>query len=219
MKGVGMRNRLFLILLALVIFAGGVLSARFFTGGGEDTWICEAGVWVRHGNPAAPEPTQGCGENAAMMDSADVSDELTDEQDQTLGGDRDEHGCIGSAGYTWCEEKDKCLRTWEEPCVPESVDTDVISREIKTQIVQKHGQTASIMVVTVSRVEGDYAQGGAKAQDAGGGMWFAAKSGASWKLVWDGNGIITCKDIQGYDFPVSMIPECYDEATGQSVSR
>jgi len=33
-----------------------------------------------------------------------------------LGGDRDEHGCIGSAGYQWCEAKSKCLRIWEEPC-------------------------------------------------------------------------------------------------------
>ena len=35
---------------------------------------------------------------------------------QMVGGDIDEHGCIGSAGYTWCEAKQKCLRTWEEPC-------------------------------------------------------------------------------------------------------
>ena len=33
-----------------------------------------------------------------------------------VGGDRDAHGCIGSAGYSWCEAKQKCLRTWEEPC-------------------------------------------------------------------------------------------------------
>jgi hypothetical protein len=33
-----------------------------------------------------------------------------------VGGDRDEHGCIGSAGYSWCEEKQKCLRSWEEKC-------------------------------------------------------------------------------------------------------
>jgi hypothetical protein len=32
------------------------------------------------------------------------------------GSDRDSHGCIPSAGYSWCEEKQKCLRTWEEPC-------------------------------------------------------------------------------------------------------
>lgn len=33
------------------------------------------------------------------------------------GSDRDAHGCIGSAGYTWCDAKQKCLRTWEENCV------------------------------------------------------------------------------------------------------
>ncbi len=33
-----------------------------------------------------------------------------------VGGDRDEHGCIVSAGYVWCEEKQKCLRPWEETC-------------------------------------------------------------------------------------------------------
>jgi hypothetical protein len=33
-----------------------------------------------------------------------------------LGGDRDEHGCIGSAGYSWCELKQKCIRPWEEQC-------------------------------------------------------------------------------------------------------
>ncbi|MFH0861630.1 MAG: serpin family protein [Candidatus Altiarchaeota archaeon] len=33
-----------------------------------------------------------------------------------LGGDRDAHGCLGSAGYSWCEAKQKCLRVWEEEC-------------------------------------------------------------------------------------------------------
>jgi hypothetical protein len=36
--------------------------------------------------------------------------------EQLVGGDRDDHGCIGSAGYSWCESKQKCLRTWEEDC-------------------------------------------------------------------------------------------------------
>jgi len=33
-----------------------------------------------------------------------------------IGGDKDSHGCIGSAGYSWCEAKHKCLRVWEEKC-------------------------------------------------------------------------------------------------------
>jgi len=32
------------------------------------------------------------------------------------GSDKDIHGCIGSAGYSWCELKSKCLRVWEEKC-------------------------------------------------------------------------------------------------------
>lgn len=33
-----------------------------------------------------------------------------------IGGETDEHGCLIAAGYSWCEAKQKCLRTWEEPC-------------------------------------------------------------------------------------------------------
>lgn len=32
----------------------------------------------------------------------------------TLGGDRDSHGCIGSAGYTWSEVQKDCIRLWEK---------------------------------------------------------------------------------------------------------
>jgi putative hemolysin len=36
-----------------------------------------------------------------------------------IGGDKDEHGCLIAAGYSWCEAKQKCLRTWEENCTQE----------------------------------------------------------------------------------------------------
>jgi len=41
---------------------------------------------------------------------------LAAEKPQCTGCDRDAHGCIGSAGYTWCEAKQTCLRVWEEDC-------------------------------------------------------------------------------------------------------
>jgi len=41
-----------------------------------------------------------------------------------VGNDRDSHGCIGSAGYTWCEAKQKCIRPWEENCTAELVGGD-----------------------------------------------------------------------------------------------
>ncbi|KKT90976.1 MAG: hypothetical protein UW92_C0021G0024 [Candidatus Jorgensenbacteria bacterium GW2011_GWA2_45_13] len=39
-----------------------------------------------------------------------------------VGGDRDAHGCISSAGYSWCEVKQKCFRLWEEQCGPNELD-------------------------------------------------------------------------------------------------
>lgn len=30
-----------------------------------------------------------------------------------VGGDRDTHGCIGSAGYSWCQATNQCERPWE----------------------------------------------------------------------------------------------------------
>ena len=36
--------------------------------------------------------------------------------ERPIGGDTDEHGCIGSAGYRWCDSLQECVRTWETPC-------------------------------------------------------------------------------------------------------
>jgi hypothetical protein len=30
-----------------------------------------------------------------------------------VGADRDEQGCIGSAGYAWCARENACVRPWE----------------------------------------------------------------------------------------------------------
>ena len=30
-----------------------------------------------------------------------------------VGGDRDAHGCLPSAGYAWCAREQQCTRPWE----------------------------------------------------------------------------------------------------------
>jgi hypothetical protein len=35
-------------------------------------------------------------------------------EERVIGGDEDEHGCLISAGYSWNETKQKCVREWEE---------------------------------------------------------------------------------------------------------
>ncbi|OGC45245.1 hypothetical protein A2V49_01435 [candidate division WWE3 bacterium RBG_19FT_COMBO_34_6] len=268
----------------------------------------------------------------------------TDNQDkQLIGGQRDEHGCLGPAGYSWCEAKQKCLREWEEPCENEDIfaflqkikeetqlelsgiaptnvfwkvelndgqiaetmhkgrgmgmsdfsteninkiknymlskgysldktntltDTEVLfdgyimenrictlsansfkqdgkaeftidcadanlddyknfavedlKRSIKSQIIEKRGSSANDLVIKISKIYGDYSLGGAvpPVQGAGGGMWIGAKVNNNWKLVWDGNGTISCTDIDPYpNLPIEIVPECYDETKGELIIR
>ena len=45
-----------ILLVAIVV----VLGVRFFLGGNEDNWICQNGVWIKHGNPSASMPEEPC---------------------------------------------------------------------------------------------------------------------------------------------------------------
>ena len=53
-------------------------------------------------------------ENTAAAFSAYCETEavMTD-QLKPVGADRDEHGCIASAGYQWCAKLEQCVRPWE----------------------------------------------------------------------------------------------------------
>lgn len=149
-------------------------------------------------------------------------DEPVNLHDNLVGGDRDEHGCIPSAGYSWCEELGKCVRLWEEPCVVEGDqdDASVLRTQITDRLIAKHGESVKSLDINISELSGNYAKGSAFEEGFGGGMWFAAKVGDDWQLVWDGNGIITCESFEAFpDFPSSLVPECYDEARGEMVER
>jgi len=55
-------------------------------------------------------------DNNTNFSDQSMQDEPSENDDQLIGGDKDEHGCLTAAGYSWCEDKEKCLRTWEEEC-------------------------------------------------------------------------------------------------------
>jgi hypothetical protein len=57
-----------------------------------------------------------------------------------IGGDKDEHGCLGPAGYSWCAVKNKCLRVWEEKCETIPVSTSTTP----TKVCQKDNDCAGI---------------------------------------------------------------------------
>ncbi|MFA5127152.1 MAG: hypothetical protein WC465_04135 [Patescibacteria group bacterium] len=47
-----------IIIILLVLLFAGVIVARLFSP--EDTWLCQDGQWVKHGNPSAVMPTTPC---------------------------------------------------------------------------------------------------------------------------------------------------------------
>lgn len=53
-------KKVLLILVAIIIVAGGFL---LFLRGDEDTWLCQNGQWVKHGQPSALMPTEPCGQS------------------------------------------------------------------------------------------------------------------------------------------------------------
>lgn len=196
-----MRKMIFVIGVVAIFVAAGVVGWKFFKGGTESTWVCENGEWVRQGLSLRGKPKETCGE--------------TTNQET-----KDEHGCLVAADYVWCEERQKCLKASEEDCV-----SGVMSDEgaIKTALVKRNGwEDEQAIELTIVENNGTFARGGVgdPAFPGTGGLWFAKKVGGEWKIVWDGNGIVKCGAMREYeDFPASMIPQCYDEASGELVGR
>lgn len=144
-----------------------------------------------------------------------------------IGGETDEHGCYLTAGYSWCAAKQKCLRPWEEECKEEeateeaaTAPTDSDKELITAAFAEKYDRDASEVNVSISKNTGELAQGSISfAGEMGVGIFFAAKVEGEWIIIYDGHGTIPCADIEPYDFPTDMIPKCFDEETGDMVTR
>ncbi|MGU7814816.1 hypothetical protein [Burkholderia sp. AW49-1] len=59
--------------------------------------------------PASPLPPDVAGPDTRASQTAQTAQAAP----PVVGGDRDAHGCIGSAGYAWCERTQLCERPWE----------------------------------------------------------------------------------------------------------
>lgn len=53
-------KKLLTAVIVLILILGGLIFIRFILGGPEDSWICQNGEWVKHGNPKAEKPTTAC---------------------------------------------------------------------------------------------------------------------------------------------------------------
>ena len=92
-----------------------------------------------------------------------------------VGGDEDEHGCKASAGYSWCEIKQKCLRIWEEECEDEKIE-ETVKEAVTKILINKYNLEKDKVSVQVNKEVGDFATGSVGfGEEMGGGGWLAKK--------------------------------------------
>lgn len=100
-----------------------------------------------------------------------------------VGGDRDSHGCIPSAGYNWCPSTSKCQRTWEEYC-----------EEFKNNF---QGTRKDDLIVLKTPYPGQTVSSPLEIKGEARGTWFFEASFPVFLTDWDGliiaQGIATAK--------------------------
>lgn len=68
-----MPNKIFFPVIIIVLLLAGLL---LFLRGDEDTWLCQNGTWVKHGNPIAQMPTSSCGQVEVKVNKPDDKSDL-----------------------------------------------------------------------------------------------------------------------------------------------
>ncbi|WP_426479060.1 hypothetical protein ACP3T3_06310 [Chryseobacterium sp. CBSDS_008] len=63
-----------------------------------------------------------------------------------LGGDRDVHGCIGSAGYTYSQLKNDCIKTFNQKIKLKEVNSDKSYTSMTAVIFSKNMKKAEIFI-------------------------------------------------------------------------
>jgi len=121
-----------------------------------------------------------------------------------IGGDQDEFGCKGSAGYTWCEAKNKCLRIWEENCY------SGLSEEMKYLLAKKYGKNPSEVNIMIDKQTDNHAVGSVsfnQNEETGEqGKFLSILENGVWSLVYDGHGSVDCEELRTrYNFPDEII--------------
>jgi uncharacterized protein YxeA len=54
-------KKITIAIISLILLVGFIFIVfRFVANGGEDTWVCSQGEWLKHGQPSRPAPTGSC---------------------------------------------------------------------------------------------------------------------------------------------------------------
>lgn len=119
----------------------------------------------------------------------------------------------GTSCDEWAFYRNECQKGQSKAAAKS--DSDLI----KEAMLRKINSDETKMQVTISKIDGNYAKGGVSPIDGAGGAWFiAAKVSENWVIVYDGQAYPYCSQIAPYNFPKTMVPQCWD-AKGAVVTR
>lgn len=145
----------------------------------------------------------------------DIVSDTKEMKRELVGDDADEHGCAASAGYSWCQEKQKCLREWEESCSEPEVEEEATADQIKALFANKYNKPLAAVILEINQETSTHATGLIRFEgDISGAMWLAHKEDIVWVLDFDGQGTIPCESVQPFNYPANMVSECWDDASG-----
>ncbi len=92
---------------------------------------------------------------------------------------------------------------------------------LREAFAAKYSHPVAEAEVTISKQTGPYVSGGIHFTGQTGGGWFLAykQADGTWVIVADGNGTVPCEAIEPYNFPVDLVPECWDDSTSTLIYR
>lgn len=98
--------------------------------------------------------------------------------------------------------------------VPECMDEEnnlvirvpAIEAAIRIALAERLGIGTEEMEITITESAGEHLSG-----RVNNGFFFAVKRNDTWQIVHDGSAAPPCEDIEAYQFPTDMVPQCLDE--------
>ena len=88
-----------------------------------------------------------CNNSTPQQTDNAAEEPTTPQQEMMVGGDRDEHGCIGSAGYSWSALRGECIQVFEVGTRLNPVDVEQEEAVISAFIVSKEGDNSQVSLV------------------------------------------------------------------------
>ena len=85
-----------------------------------------------------------CNNSTSQQTDNAAEEPATTEETPMVGGDRDEHGCIGSAGYTWSALRGECIQVFEVGTRLNPVEEKEEVAVISAFVVTKDGDNSQV---------------------------------------------------------------------------